>query len=147
MMLKDLKGLYFAALSALGFGLTPILAKKGLREISPLLGGTVSIAAGLILFALFVLISGHSNRLFRDPIRATICFVAAGINNTLALALFYKALQMNLALIVVPVTSIYPLITILLSTIFLKHLEQFNMRILLGTFMIIAGTFLVFIFR
>jgi transporter family protein len=146
-MLKDFNGLYFAALSTLGFGLTPILAKKGLKEITPLWGGTVSIAVGLGVFAMYILISGHSKKLFRDPIRSTIFFFVAGINNTLALALFYKALQMSLALIVVPVASIYPLITILLSIIFLKDQEQFNIRLMVGTLMIITGIFLVYIFR
>lgn len=142
-MSKKLKGIYFAALSTLGFALTPILAKKGLVGISPLVGGTVSVAAGILCFCFVLLFSGAHRGLFGEPRAAIVFYVFAGISNTLAIALFYKALQLSPAVIVVPFTSTFPLITIVLSYFFLGKEERLNLKILVGALLIMGGTVLM----
>lgn len=142
-MSKNLKGIYFAALSTLGFGLTPILAKKGLVGIEPLVGGTVSVAAGMACFCCLLLLSNAYQGLCREPRAAILFFAFAGVSNTLAIALFYKALQLSLAIVVVPFISTFPLITILLSYLFLGKEEKLNLRVLVGALLIMGGTVLM----
>ncbi len=139
----DQKGLYFAGLSTIGFACAPILAKKGLGGVSPLFGGTVSVAAGVFVFTVIVLITGSIKRLFRGSGGALPFFVAAGINNTLAIACFYTALQQSLALIVVPLTSAFPLVTIFLSYLFLTEGEGLNRRVVVGALLVMGGTILL----
>ena len=139
----DREGILFAALSTLGFGLFPILAKRGLVGVSPFIGGVNSIAAGLFMFLILMLFSGKFRNFTQDRSRSIAFFFAVGVSNTLAIALFYKALQLNLASVVVPLTSTYPLATLLLSHFLLREGERLNRAILIGALFIIGGTILI----
>lgn len=139
----DSKGVYLVVVSTLGFGFAPILAKKGLGGISPLVGGIVSVVAGLLTFSVLILASRNFQGLYRDQLKALPFFCAAGINNTLAVGCFYTALQMSLAIIVVPLTSVFPLVTIALSYLFLREGEGLNRRMVLGALLIIGGVILL----
>lgn len=139
----DQRGLFFAVLATLGVGLTPILAKKGLGGVSTFLAGTVSIAAGLFVFSVIMLFSGKFRNFFRESCQAILFMIAVGVSNTLAIAFLYTALSLSPAFIVAPLTSTYPLITIVLSYVFFRKGERLNRRILTGTFLIIGGTTLI----
>ena len=139
----DSKGVYLVVVSTLGFGFAPILAKKGLGGISPLVGGIVSVVAGLLTFSVLMLASRNFQGLYRDHLKALPFFCASGINNTLAVGCFYTALQMSLAIIVVPLTSVFPLVTIALSYLFLREGEGLNRRMVLGALLIVGGVILL----
>ncbi len=137
------EGILFATLSTLGFGLFPILAKRGLVGVSPLIGGVNSIAAGLFMFLILMLFSRKFGNFGRDRFGSTAFFLAVGVSNTLAIALFYKALQLNLASVVVPLTSTYPLVTLVLSHLLLKEGERVKRTIWIGALFVIGGTILI----
>ena len=107
------------------------------------MGGVISIAAGLIAFSILMLLSGKFRKFLKKPHRAVTFFFAVGVSNTLAIAFLYRALQLSLAFVVVPLTSAYPLVTILLSHFFLRKGERINRAILLGASLVIAGTILI----
>jgi bacterial/archaeal transporter family protein len=102
-----------------------------------------SIAAGLFMFLILMLFSGKFRNFTQDRSRSIAFFFALGVSNTLAIALFYKALQLNLASVVVPLTSTYPLATLLLSHFLLREGERLNRTILIGALFIIGGTILI----
>ncbi len=95
------------------------------------------------MFLILMLLSRKFGNFAQDRIGSTSFFLAVGVSNTLAIALFYKALQLNLASVVVPLTSTYPLVTLLLSHRLLKEGERVKSTIWIGALLIIGGTILI----
>jgi drug/metabolite transporter (DMT)-like permease len=78
----------------------------------------------------------------RQPLRSIACgipwFMAAGVLNGCALLFTNHALNQGRVGIVAPLVALYPLFTMLFSTIFLKT-ESFGRRIIVGALMAVAG--------
>ncbi|MEG3850734.1 EamA family transporter [Microcoleus sp. herbarium19] len=76
-------------------------------------------AIGAILMTLFILVQTQSFS-FQGDIRGIVFAVLVGVCGTVASLVFFLALSKGEVANVVSVTSIYPLITIVLSALFLK---------------------------
>ncbi|WP_377475396.1 MAG: EamA family transporter [Microcoleus anatoxicus] len=77
-------------------------------------------AIGAILMTLFILIQNNSLS-FQGDVRGILFAVLVGVCGTVASLVFFIAVGKGKVANVVSVTSIYPLITILLSALFLKE--------------------------
>lgn len=77
-------------------------------------------AIGAILMTLFILIQTKSLS-FQGDVRGILFAVLVGVCGTVASLVFFIAVGKGKVANVVSVTSIYPLITILLSALFLKE--------------------------
>jgi transporter family protein len=67
--------------------------------------------------------------------------LAAGMSTGFALFFFFRALHHGAASVVVPLTSLYPLVTVLLSWLFLK--ESLNPKQLIGLVFAMAAVWLL----
>ena len=67
--------------------------------------------------------------------------VAAGMSTAFGLFFFFRALHHGAASVVVPLTSLYPVVTVVLSWLFLK--EGLSPRQLLGLIMAMAAVWLL----
>jgi bacterial/archaeal transporter family protein len=67
--------------------------------------------------------------------------LGSGIAMAVALLLFLKALARGPALVVVPLTALYPAVTVILSWIFLK--EALTLRHLMGLGLALAAVWLL----
>jgi uncharacterized membrane protein len=76
------------------------------------------------------------------PTSGQLWFVVTGIVNGLATLAMFAAVRHGPITLVAPVVSVYPLVTILLSTVMLKHVA-ITPRIIGGTVLAVAGVALV----
>ena len=123
-------------------GAAPPAVKLGLAEwndpfAAVLISYTVS-AAVLILAALV----RAGGRLPPVGARGTAWFVAVGFCNGLAVLLIYAALARGPVTLVAPLFAAYPLVTLVLSRLLLRH-EPFGLRLALGVAATVAGVVLL----
>ncbi|MCB4791127.1 MAG: EamA family transporter [Elusimicrobia bacterium] len=124
------------------WGIAPILDKAALKNASPMIGLIVR-GLSIGLFMLAALVTGKNiKNMFAIPSQSMIYFIISGLlAGVLGTFTFYKALQMDYTSRIVPIVATYPLITALLSVIFLG--EALSLPRIVGIILIIAGIILV----
>ena len=124
------------------WGIAPILDKAALKNAGPMIGLIIrGLAIGLVMLA--ALLTGKNLKTLADlPTQSILLFAASGIlAGIFGTFTFYKALQMDYTSRIVPLVATYPLITALLSVLFLG--EALSMARVMGIVLIIAGIILV----
>jgi uncharacterized membrane protein len=135
--------LIYPIMAALAFGTSSNLRRLGLlMQNLPLMAASVTATTSL-LFALIMLQAQGGWVAFMLSKRSLAWFFAAGLANTAAFLSVFYALSSGKVVIVEPLVSTNPVISILLSAIFLKDLEAITLRVLLGGACTVIGTILV----
>lgn len=133
----------YPILGAVSFGISANLRKLGLTVHNlPLMAATVT-ATTAFLFSLGMLSSKGGSQPFDLPRRSLGWLVVAGAVNTCAMLSAFYALSYGKVVTVEPLVSTNPVISILLSTIFLRDLEAVTSRVVLGAACTVTGTILV----
>lgn len=141
--MSRLRGQMEAILSSLCFGFAPIFAKKGLMSgLNPFYGATIANGSALTIMIIFIFLSGHGKRWGSITQRSLFFAILSGICNTLALISFFWAMSIGKVVLVVPITSIYPLFTLLVAYFSMKESEVIDMFTVMGTFLIVIGVIL-----
>jgi len=133
----------YPLIGAMAFGASANLRKAGLDIIGiPVLAAAVTGgSAALFSFALLQFRGGKSAlKLTRRS--ATWLFTAALFNTAATLSVFY-ALSHGKVVIVEPLVSSNPVLTLLFTAIFLRDLEAINLRVIVGALLTVTGTILV----
>lgn len=135
--------LFLPIAGALAFAVSSNLRKLGLQvENIPLMAAAVTAGTA----ALFVWLVLHSQggwsaiRLTKTSFR---WLLAAGICNSIATISVFYALSHGKVVIVEPLVSANPVLSILLTAIFLRDLEVITMRVVAGGLCTVAGTILL----
>lgn len=134
----------WALLTALVWGIVPILEKLGLQKVQP--------DTGLFLRSLGVIIGGAILLIFKftslkielSAVSAkTVFFLILGgfLASFIAQLFFYRALKLGEVSRVVPIASVYPLIAFLLALIFLN--EKITITKTLGLCFVLLGILLL----
>jgi uncharacterized membrane protein len=135
--------LIYPLMAALSFGISSNLRKLGLLvENLPLMGSVVTATTALFL-AVLVLSAQGGPRVFKLSRRSLGWFLAGGVGNTAAMLSVFYALSFGKVVIVEPLVSTNPVLTILLSAIFLRDLEAITLRVVVGAICTVGGTILV----
>ena len=138
-----MKAYYFALMTALVWGIVPILEKMGVSRTTPLAGvflRSCGVIVGIFILALF------NNSALRTALKAdprTIAYLVLGgfMASILGQILFYNALKTGEVSKVVPIAGIYPLVSFIIGIIFLG--EGVTFAKLGGVMMVIFGLFLL----
>jgi drug/metabolite transporter, DME family len=128
---------------AMAFGASAILRKSGLSHVEiPVLAAAVTAgSAALLSFALLQLQGGKvAVKLTR---RSAAWLLSAGFFNTAAMLSVFYALSHGRVVIVEPLVSSNPVLTLLFTAIFLRDLEVINLRVIGGACLTVIGTILV----
>ena len=106
------------------------------------MASTVNATAGLLFSPLMVYAKGgvHVLRVSR---RTFGWFLAAGICNTTGMLLNFYALGAGKIVIVEPLINTNPVLSVLLTAIFLRDMEAVNLHVVAGVFCTVAGTVLL----
>lgn len=135
--------LMYPLMAALSFGISSNLRKIGLLvEGLPLMAATVAATTSFI-FALGMLQAHGGRRALILTRRSFGCFFGAGICNTGSMLSVFYALSFGKVVIVEPLVSTNPVLSILLSAIFLRDLEAITPRVVVGALCTVLGTILV----
>ena len=128
--------------AALIRGVIPPIVKLGLDVWpSPLWGCFI----GYVMSSLVVLAVQRIRQgifLAQAPASGRLWFAVTGISNGLATLAMFAAVHRGPITLVAPIVAIYPLVTVLLSAILLKHIA-ITVRIVGGTLLTVAGVALV----
>jgi uncharacterized membrane protein len=133
----------YPVLGAIAFGISTNLRKAGLDVVSiPILAAaTIAVTAALLSFGLLQV--RRRREQFKLPRRSAAWLAAAGLFNTAAMLSVFYALRFGKVVIVEPLVSSNPVLTLLLTAVFLKDLEALSPRVIIGACLTVAGTVLV----
>ena len=132
-----MNGFYFAIITAVVWGIVPIMEKMGLASIMPLSGLLIR-SCGVIIGA--VVLAVFNREVVSLALKAdikTVLFLAS----ILGQIFFYNALKTGEASKIVPIAGTYPLVSFLIGIIFLG--ESFTFVKAAGVMFVIAGLFLL----
>lgn len=133
----------FPILGALAFAVSTTLRKAGLSLVDiPLGAAAITAAAGFVFSGILLQAQGGRKALKLSRNSAAWLF-SAGIFNTAALLSVFFALSYGKVVIVEPLISSNPVLTLLMTAIFLKDLEVISLRVVIGALLTVGGTILV----
>ena len=135
--------LIYPILAALSFALSSNLRKLGLLMVNlPLMAAVVSATT-----ALFVALAIHQVqggwRAFTLSRSSFGWFMAAGLAHTAALLSAFHALSIGKIVIVDPLVGGTPVLTLVLTTVFLRDLEAVTLRVVAGAVTTVVGSVLI----
>ena len=137
---------YLVALSAgAAYGMVNIFVKKANESVdSPLLVTSISLLIGVSILAPLVAPRTAREAKVTSDLRRTLVFVVlAGLAAGVGVNSLYFALLTGDVVVVTPIISIAPLVTVLIAHLFYARQEQVTLRLAGGTALAVAGVVLV----
>ncbi len=128
----------FALLSAVFAALTSILAKVGIEDVDSTLATAIRTVAVVGMSWLMVFITNTQSGISSISKKSWIFLILSGLATGASWLCYYKAIQMGDVSKVVPIDKLSVLFTLVLAFIFLH--EEFNVKALIGSILITAGT-------
>jgi drug/metabolite transporter, DME family len=133
----------YPLVGAMAFGASAILRKAGLDYIGiPVVAAAVTAGSAAVFSFILLQIQGGITAFRLTRTSGAWLFPAAIFNTAAMLSVFY-ALSHGRVVIVEPLVSSNPVLTLLFTAIFLKDLEAVNLRVIIGALLTVAGTILV----
>jgi uncharacterized membrane protein len=129
-------------LSAACFGVVAILRKLGLSQTGPVLGFAVNVTTGLLVFTLFLVISGNRQTMVCRG-RSLLHFITAGLAENAGVFMTLVALKLGTVSVVAPISATAPIFVLPLSMLFLRGIERLTARVVAGTALVVVGVFLI----
>lgn len=139
---------YAAALgAAASYGSVTLVARKIVTDYSsPLVATAFSLIIGTVIvggiFHRDILIDTP-----RAPKRAWVFVILSGCASTWGVAFWFLALDGAPVVLIAPLVGVHPLISIILSYLFLKRMEHLSWRVLIGAVLVVTGVALIAIGR
>ena len=128
--------------SATCFGIVAILRKVGLSQMGPVPGTAVNLTTALLAYSALMLAARHRGILACRG-RTLGYFVAAGLTENVGVFLTIVGLSLGAVSVVTPLTASAPLFVLLLAPFFLRGVEVFSGRVVVGTLLIVFGVYLI----
>lgn len=128
----------FALLSAVFAALTSILAKVGIEDVDSTLATAIRTVAVVGMSWLMVFITNTQSGISSISKKSWIFLILSGLATGASWLCYYKAIQMGDVSEVVPIDKLSVLFTLVLAFVFLH--EEFNVKSLIGSILITAGT-------
>jgi len=144
LVVRKKQDLIFPLLAAILLGLAIVFRKMGLNILNaPIFGATVGFVTSLVFYSILCLIS-KSMRASISLSRNDILYLSgAGVFLTAGwLALFY-ALSLGDVIIVTPLASLYPVMVVGLSYLFIKDTEKISIKTFSGVIVVLIGVLLI----
>lgn len=128
----------FALLSAIFAALTSILAKVGIEDVDSTLATAIRTVAVVGMSWLMVFITNTQSGITNISKKSWIFLILSGLATGASWLCYYKAIQMGDVSKVVPIDKLSVVFTLILAFVFLH--EEFNVKSLVGSILITAGT-------
>ena len=125
-------------LSAVFAALTSILAEVGIEDVDSTLATAIRTVAVVGMSWLMVFITNTQSGISSISKKSWIFLILSGLATGASWLCYYKAIQMGDVSKVVPIDKLSVLFTLILAFIFLH--EEFNVKSLIGSILITAGT-------
>lgn len=146
-MKPDLTRGYLLGLAAMiAYGINALVIREGVQRFGVVLPGlTVALLTGLLTLAPLAWRGREAARSL--PRRGLQLMLVAGLCSAIGIGSFFMALSYAPVSIVSPVSSVYPLVTLLLARLFLQRSERITWQMALGVTSVVAGVGLIALYR
>ncbi|HEX5370639.1 MAG TPA: DMT family transporter [Dehalococcoidia bacterium] len=139
---RNARGYVFAFSAAFAYAAAQVLARHGVSDFhAPLVGTTIALAFGTLGFIAI------AARNLSTPVanfrRGALFFMAAGVFSSIGVSSIFSAVDRADVVIVSPISSIYPLFTLLFAAVVLGDLERLNPRIFAGAALVVLGVAII----
>ncbi|HCE79787.1 EamA family transporter [Thermodesulfobacterium commune] len=124
------------------WGICPIIEKIGLKNVDPLLALFIRTSAALIGLSLAVFLTGAFKPEVLNLKNIAVLSLSGILGGFLGMLTYFTLLKSQKASQIVPLTSVYPLVSTLFAILFLK--EELHLTKILAIFLIVSGIFLLF---
>lgn len=133
----------YPIVAAVAFGISSNLRKLGLMASNlPLMAAAVTASTAFVFAVCLLYVRGGWRVLMLSRVNCGWFFVG-GLANTAATLSVFFALSFGKVVVVEPLVASNPVLSLILSAIFLKDLETITPRIVLGAICTVVGTILV----
>jgi uncharacterized membrane protein len=137
------RSVVFPLLAALCFASSGVFRKMGLNiQNDPILAAAETSFFGLLFFLILLLGAGKIKQISVNK-RSAFFFILAGLSTSIAWVFNFQALSLGAVSIVTAILSTQPLISLLLSYLFLRKVEQVTFQKMLGAALVVLGISLV----
>lgn len=145
----DRGGYLFALGAALAYGTNAPLNRAGLTRFgSPLTAIVIAIVVGLLALAPLAYRAYRAQGAGWRPERRAFGFIlASGLSAMGGYSANILALTLLPVVVAAPISSTFPLVTVILARLFLQTEERINRRTVLGAVFVVAGVALVTLAR
>jgi bacterial/archaeal transporter family protein len=127
-------------LTMLFWGIAPLFEKSSLSGTSPLTALTIRAVLMAFTYIALAVATGSVGDLFRVDGRSLLYIALSALcGGILGLLLYFHALKLGAASLVVPISASYPLVTVVLAALFLG--EPLTATRLLGVALVLAGIY------
>ena len=142
---KVLLGTVLAFLAAILYGISQVIAKKGVTEYE--VPPVVFLFVALFFATFLMLISGWPGikSIRYLPPKKVLLLVGAGLTSGLSVTLLVSALDRAPVVVVTPIVALNPIVSLTLIYFFLRRLEKVTKRVALGTGVALSGAIFVII--
>ena len=132
----------FALGAALCYGSSSVLAKNLITDYAPplVIASFAHFFGGIIVLS-FVARNLPSN--LKTPKTYLGMMFLSGLCAAGAVIALYFGLSRAPVVVVAPIVSVTPLITLVLAHLFLQHMERITLRLIIGTLLVVGGVCLV----
>ncbi len=135
--------LIYPVMASFSFAISSNLRKLGLlAEDIPIMAAAVTVTTGLLFVVTVIRLQGGRQTLSLSR-QSLGWFFASGLSNTAAMLSVFYALRYGKVVIVEPLISVNPAISIFLSAIFLRDLEAITLRVIIGVGCPVVGSIFV----
>lgn len=138
-------GYLFAFLAAAAYGTNAVINRAGLRRYgSPLIAIFIALVVGVLVLAPLAFRAYRMQGAGWRPERRALLFIAcSGLSAIIGYGANVYALSVLPVVVVSPISSAYPLVTVLLARIFLRGHEPVSPRMIAGVVLVVAGVIVV----
>lgn len=120
------------------WGISPIFAKLGLKDVNPLVGLSIRTIFTAIVVTVWIILNGSVGEIKAIPGRSILLLlIEAALATVIGDLAYFAALKQGSASIVMLIMACSPLVTILCSVFFLS--EKMTIPNIIGAFLIIVG--------
>ncbi len=135
--------------AAVAYGINAVLTRQGLAQYgSPFRAIVIALTTGVLVLApLAVRAYRAQGAGWRPERRALLFIIFSGLAAILGYCSNVLALSVLPVVVVAPISSTYPLVTVFLVRLFLRGHEDVNPRMALGALCVVIGVILVTVFR
>lgn len=128
--------------SIMAYGISQVVARSLLEEATPpQVGSAITLFVGMLV--LFGMSFRNLNRDLRAPRRSILWVALAGVLASNGAMLSFVALSKAQVVIVSPIVAVSPLMTLVLTAVFLRQVERLTLRVVLGSLLVVSGVVLV----
>jgi drug/metabolite transporter (DMT)-like permease len=145
---KPVRWLYLALpiSAALLAGIAQPIRRQALSIANePLFFAAIVGAISLVWYVIYLALPGTEKPVWNR--KSLVPFLSAGLFETLGIWLSIAALSRGTVVVVTPLLSTSPVWVLIISSIFLRHVERITWKITLGTLGVVAGTIIIALWR